>query len=120
MAPAEVPTMRTLDTLDETTPEVAATTVGGGPGPGIERGAGAGTGEVGAGTGAAGGGRGQEKKWLRREREVGRGTDGGGRDLGETRGGREVARLRGVEMERRSRVRAMADLTQSREEKMID
>ena len=77
MAPAEVPTTRTLDTLDETTPGVAATTVGGGLGPGIERGAGAGTGEVGAGTGAAGGGRGPGTGRGARGRGAGRGSAGG-------------------------------------------
>ena len=78
MAPAEVPTMRTLDTPDETTPGVAATTVvGGGLGRGIERGAGAGTGEAGAGTGAAGGGRGQGTGRGARGRGAGRGSAGG-------------------------------------------
>ena len=77
VAPAEVPTMRTLDTPDETTPGVAATTVGGGLGPGIERGAGAETGEAGAGTGAAGGGRGPGTGRGARGRGAGRGSAGG-------------------------------------------
>ena len=80
VAPAEVPTMRTLGTPDETTPGVAATTVGGGLGPGIERGAGAETGEAGAGTGAAGGGRGQGTGRGARGRGAGRESAGGRRE----------------------------------------